>query len=164
MLIARGSLARTLGALATSGTLALACGARDRNHATAGASETATLVEAPGSASGRTVRSTGQTVDVKMIGDGQGYRFEPAIVWISRGDRVRWTMISGGPHNVTFDSIPRGPQEVYTPNPIAPSAGPLLMNPGGTYIVSFAEVEPGVYKYGCTPHLAMGMKGQINVR
>src|SRR4051812_49452866 len=49
------------------------------------------------------VAATGQTVDVKMVGDDKGYRFEPADIKIKSGDAVRFTMVSGGPHNVSFD-------------------------------------------------------------
>ena len=51
-----------------------------------------------------------KTVDVQMIGDATGYRFAPATITIQRGDRVRFTLVSGPPHNVVFwsDSIPKG--------------------------------------------------------
>ena len=42
--------------------------------------------------------------------------------------------------------------------------GPLLMNAGETYTVSFAGVPAGTYKYFCTPHLAMNMRGTITVQ
>ena len=57
---------------------------------------------APANAAAK-VASTGATHDIKMIGDDKGYRFEPATVTIKAGDAVRFTMVSGGPHNVAFD-------------------------------------------------------------
>jgi plastocyanin len=30
-------------------------------------------------------------------------------------------------------------------------------------VLSFAGIKPGKYPYHCTPHLAMGMKGEITV-
>jgi plastocyanin len=133
--------------------------------ATAGGSTSA----AGATTSGAAAPITGKTVDVKMIGDAQGYRFDPASVTIHPGDGVRWTMVTGGPHNVTFwpDSIPAGMQstlQANMPNTMSPLAGPLLASANQTYTISFAGAKPGVYKYYCTPHLAMGMKGQITVQ
>jgi plastocyanin len=113
--------------------------------------------------------ATGATHDVQMLGDASGYRFNPASLTIKRGDAVRWTNVSGGPHNVTFwpDSIPAGaqaPLSANMPSPTAPLTGPLLLNPNQTYTVSFANVPAGTYKYYCTPHLALGMKGTIQVQ
>ena len=38
-----------------------------------------------------------------MIGDDKGYRFEPADVTIKSGDAVKFVMVAGGPHSVSFD-------------------------------------------------------------
>jgi plastocyanin len=112
---------------------------------------------------------TGKTVSVSMMGDAKGYRFEPAAITIKVGDGVKWTNVSGGPHNVTFfsDSIPAGSATVLgnnMPQPTSPLTGPLLITPNQTYIVSFAGVPKGVYHYYCTPHLALGMKATITVQ
>jgi plastocyanin len=164
-------------ALVLSAALA-ACGGGEKSGAAAADSSTATTpatppggtstAPAPGAAGGAAA-VTGNTVDVKMIGDAQGYRFDPASVTIHPGDGVRWTMVSGGPHNVTFwaDSIPAGMQQTLQanmPNTMSALTGPLLANANETYTVSFAGAKPGVYKYYCTPHLAMGMKAQITVQ
>jgi plastocyanin len=113
--------------------------------------------------------ATVATHDVQMLGDASGYRFSPASLTIKRGDAVRWTMVSGGPHNVTFwpDSIPAGaqaPLSANMPGQTTPLSGPLLPNPNQTYTVSFANVPAGTYKYYCTPHLALGMKAVIRVQ
>ena len=113
--------------------------------------------------------ATGTTHDVQMLGDASGYKFNPASITIKRGDAVRWTMVSGGPHNVTFwpDSIPSGAQAALSanmPGTTAPLTGPLLLTPNQTYTVSFANVPAGTYKYYCTPHLALGMKAAIQVQ
>ena len=104
-----------------------------------------------------------------MVGDEKGYRFEPADITIKAGDGIRWTMVSGGPHNVTFwpDSIPSGAQGVLQanmPKTMSPLMGPLLTNPNETYTILFAGAKPGIYKYYCTPHLALGMTAQITVQ
>jgi plastocyanin len=104
-----------------------------------------------------------------MIGDATGYRFDPASLTIKAGDGVRWTVVSGIPHNVTFwpDSIPQGSAGVLQlnmPRQISTLSGPLLSNPSETYTVSFAGAPPGTYHYYCTPHLALGMKGELIVQ
>jgi plastocyanin len=112
--------------------------------------------------------ATGRTVDVQMIGDATGYRFVPATVTIKAGDTVRWTNVSGGPHNVTFwaDSIPAGAgSQLQTgmPETMSPLSGPLLTTPNATYTISFAGAPAGAFAYYCTPHLALGMKAKIVV-
>jgi plastocyanin len=113
--------------------------------------------------------ATGKTWDVKMMGDAQGYRFDPKTLTIHQGDAVKFIMVSGGPHDVTFwaDSIPSGAESQLTanmPNHTAPLTAPMTINPNETFTVSFAGVPAGLYKYYCTPHLAMGMVAQITVQ
>ena len=112
--------------------------------------------------------ASGRTIDVQMVGDASGYRFVPATVTIKPGDTVRWTNVSGGPHDVAFwsDSIPGGAAsrlQASMAQTMTPLAGPLLTAPNATYTISFAGVPPGTYGYYCTPHLALGMKGKIVV-
>jgi plastocyanin len=112
---------------------------------------------------------TGKTVSVNMIGDAKGYRFEPNTITLKVGDGIKFTNVTGGPHNVTFwaDSIPAGTEaqlQANMPGTTAPLTGPLLITPNQTYTVSFAGVKPGVYHFYCTPHLALGMKGTITVQ
>jgi plastocyanin len=112
---------------------------------------------------------TGKTVDVKMIGDAQGYRFDPATITVKVGDGIKFTNVTGGPHNVTFwaDSIPAGTAAqlgANMPNTTSPLTGPLLINANDSYTVSFAGLKAGTYHIYCTPHLALGMKGVITVQ
>ena len=128
--------------------------------AAGGASMTGTATAAP---------ATGQTHEVKMVGDEKGYRFEPANLTVKAGDAVKFTMVSGGPHNVAFEeaSIPAAGKAQLTaniPNPAAPLTSQMLLNPNEAVTVSFANVAAGTYNYNCTPHLAMGMKGVITVQ
>jgi plastocyanin len=177
-----GQTARVLLVLASASAFAgvlAGCGGGDKGASAAAGGADTTTPAAPagstattGAAAGGSAAATpitGRTVDVKMVGDAQGYRFEPASVTIHPGDGVRWTMVSGGPHNVTFwpDSIPAGAQptlQANMPDTMSPLTSPLLANANQTYTVSFAGAKPGVYKYYCTPHLAMGMKAQITVQ
>jgi plastocyanin len=113
--------------------------------------------------------ATGQTHEVKMIGDEKGYRFEPANITVKAGDAVKYTFVSGGPHNVAFDEagIPAASKAQLAaniPNPAAPLSSQMLLNPNEAVTISFANVAPGTYNYNCTPHLAMGMKGVVTVQ
>jgi plastocyanin len=112
---------------------------------------------------------TGTMHEVRMLGDAKGYRFEPVSLTIKAGDGVRWTMVSGPPHNVSFwaDSIPAGAAATLTsamPAQAGPLNGPLLMQQNETYTISFAGAPKGSYRYHCTPHLAMGMIATITVQ
>lgn len=133
----------------------------------AGASSTSAAPEPAGGA--LAAPATGKVWDVKMFGDNQGYRFDPKALTIRAGDAVRWVFVSGGPHDVTFwaDSIPKGaqaPLQAHMSNTIAPLMAPMTMNQGDSYTVSFAGLPPGIYRYYCTPHLAMGMVATLTVK
>ena len=104
-----------------------------------------------------------------MVGDGSGYRFEPANVTIGKGDSVRFVMVSGGPHNVAFDTtaMPKGAHAKLSanmPSQMADMMGPLLLDAGESYTISFAGVPAGTYPYYCVPHLPMNQRGIITVR
>src|SRR5437763_5781008 len=118
--------------------------------------------------SGAAAAVTGTTHVVKMLGDAKGYRFSPARLTISAGDRVRFVVTSGAPHNVAFDdaSIPADMREQLDSNmddKTSPLTGDLKMNAGDSFTVSFAKIKPGTYPYYCTPHRAVGMTGVIIV-
>jgi len=110
-----------------------------------------------------------KTIDVQMIGDASGYRFSPATVTIQRGDRIRFTLVSGPPHNVVFwsDSIPKGAAAALAkgmPKTVDKLTSPFFLKAGDTYVVSFAGAPAGRYRYYCTPHLALGMVATIVVK
>jgi plastocyanin len=110
-----------------------------------------------------------KTVEVQMTGDASGYKFSPAKVTIQKGDKVKFTLVSGPPHNVVFweDSIPKGAAAKLgkaMPKTVGPLTGPFMLNPGETYEISFAGLPAGTYKYYCAPHLALGMKAVIEVK
>ena len=135
--------------------------------ATAAAGSTSTTAPAAGAVTAAPI--TGTIHDVKMIGDAKGYRFDPATITIKEGDGIRYTNISGGPHDVAFDPalIPAAvkPQlSANMPNQMTDLAGPLLVQPNATYTISFAKIPPGTYEAHCTPHLAMNMKQSITVQ
>jgi plastocyanin len=160
--------------------LATACGGGAKNADTtatatppAGQPAAGASASAPvgGAATGTAAAmpATGKTWEVKMIGDATGYKYDPANLTIKQGDAVKWTVVSGPPHNVSFyaDSIPPGAQAQLSanmPNPMSPLTSPLFNNPGESYTVSFAGVPKGLYKYFCTPHQALGMHAQLTVQ
>lgn len=113
---------------------------------------------------------TGKVHEIKMLGDAQGYRFEPANFTVKAGDGVKFTVVSGPPHNVAFDpaTIPPDVRPQLDANMGTDKMGELSssmkMNPGESITVSFGNVKPGQYPYHCTPHLALNMKGVITVQ
>jgi plastocyanin len=116
-----------------------------------------------------TATETAKTVDIQMIGDATGYRFAPATVTIQRGDKVRFSLVSGPPHNVVFwaDSVPKGAAGALAkgmPKTVDALTSPFFLNAGDSYVVSFAGAPAGRYVYNCAPHLALGMKAVIVVK
>jgi plastocyanin len=113
---------------------------------------------------------TGKTIEVKMLGDATGYRFEPANFTIKQGDGVKFIVVSGPPHNVAFDPavIPADVRAQLDANMGTEKMGELSsalkMNPGESVTVSFGNIKPGQFPYHCTPHLALNMKGVITVQ
>jgi plastocyanin len=126
---------------------------------------------APAAGTAAAAPATGKTIDVKMVGDAKGYRFEPANITVKAGDAIKFTNVTGGPHNVGFDpaKVPANVQAQLGANmPGDHSLGalesPLLVQPNETYTISFAKIPAGTYDFHCTPHLALGMKGVITVQ
>jgi len=166
---------RFLGFVVVSSAIALgACsGGGEKADTTAAKTDTAataaTPPATPAAPAGAPAAVTGKTVEVKMVGDEKGYRFEPADITVKAGDGIKFIMVSGGPHNVAFDpaTIPADvkPQlSANMPNQQGELSSPLFSNPNEAYTISFANVKPGQYPFHCTPHLAMGMKGTITVQ
>ncbi len=81
---------------------------------------------------------------------------------------VRFRNRSGGRHNVAFwpDSIPRGaagPLQAGMAGQTGTLEGSLLIDVGTVYEVNFSRAPKGVYNFYCTPHVALGMRGNITV-
>jgi plastocyanin len=105
--------------------------------------------------------------EVKLIHQGDHYSFEPSTLTVHSGDQVRFTLVSGGPHNVAFDTdqIPDAAEQALAagmPDQMAPLASNLLKD-GESYTISLAGVPAGRYPYFCMPHSGAGMKGSITV-
>ena len=111
---------------------------------------------------------TGTVHEVRMVGDAQGYRYEPANITVKPGDGIKFINASGGPHNVAFDpaAIPADQKDqlfANMPNSMDGSS-PTFTVQDETWTLSLGNIKPGKYPYYCTPHLAMNMKGEITVQ
>ena len=109
------------------------------------------------------------THQIRMVGPADHPRFEPAEVEIASGDSVVFVVVSGQPHNVSFDSTGlaapvRAKLQAAIHDPILPMAGPLLLKDGDRYVVSFAGIPAGRYPFFCLPHMALHMQGVVVVR
>jgi plastocyanin len=139
----------------------------DTSAAPAPAATTTPAAPAAGTATMAPI--TGTTHEVKMIGDAQGYRFDPANITVKAGDGIKFTVVSGGPHNVAFDpaTVPAAASAQLDANiseKMGQLSSALKTNAGESVTVSFANIPPGKYPFHCTPHLALGMKGEITVQ
>jgi plastocyanin len=158
-------------ALAASAIVLGACGGGGGETKAADTAATTTPPPAatttPATGSAATAAITGTIHEVKMVGDAQGYRFDPANITVKSGDGIKFIMVSGGPHNVAFDpaTVPADQKDQIWANMPNSTDGssPMLMNPNETWTMSLGNVKAGKYPYHCTPHLAMGMKGEITV-
>ena len=111
---------------------------------------------------------TGKTVEVKMIMDGNSYRFDPVNITVKSGDGIKFTTTSGMPHNFGFDpaTIPDDVEAQLRANMPAGSTdleSPFQNTAGESHTLSLGGIKPGKYEVHCTPHLALGMKGFITV-
>lgn len=163
-------------ALAASAVVLGACAGGDKtagDTTAVGVDTTPAVAPAPAAptpaAGGTMAAITGTTHEVKMIGDAQGYRFEPANITVKAGDGIKFTTVNGGPHNVAFDpaTVPtdvQGQLDANISEKMGQLSSALKTNPGESVTVSFANIKAGKYPYHCTPHLALGMKGEITVQ
>lgn len=157
--------------VASAVVLGACSGSTDKGAATTDTAKAPSPTPATTPATGAVAKApaTGKTWEIKMIGDGTTYKYEPANLTIKSGDNVKWTMVSGGPHNVSFDpdSIPAAAKAQLSANmdaQMSEDAGPLLSNANESYEISFARIPAGTYKFYCTPHRAMNMMGTITVK
>lgn len=161
--------------VATVLLLAVGCGTSEKPGSAGNTTSTATPSTTPPASTAEKASTTaitpitGKTITVNMLGDAKGYRYEPSTITLKPGDGIKFINVSGGPHNVAFwpDSIPSGAQQALQadmPNTTAPLTGPLLTAPNATYTISFAGQKPGVYRFYCTVHLALGMKGTLRIQ
>jgi len=123
----------------------------------------------PGAQPEAAAQPGGQVIEIKMVGSGNSFRFEPATFTVPAGATVRFVNVEGGPHNVAFwgDSIPAGAADKLNaamPNRMDNLSGPFIVTPNDHYDITFAGLPAGVYKGFCTPHLALGMVMTVTVQ
>lgn len=85
------------------------------------------------------------------VGEGNENTFTPATVRIRPGDTVTWQYAGGSGHNVT--STTRNWEKA---DPVGP---PAVLNLQTSYLFDKA----GTYRYVCTTHSSVGMKGTVIV-
>ena len=86
--------------------------------------------------------------------------FEPSEVTVNVGEAVTWRFGLLRPHYVESDI---GAAEVFnsSPDPTAPMLRARANPPGSTWPLTFTK--PGRFSYNCPIHVAVGMKGVVNV-
>lgn len=159
--------------LAAGAMVVAACGGGEsKPEATPAAAPATTPAAAPAGATtaGTPAPITGKTIEIKMIGDAKGYRFEPNMVTAKTGDALKFVVDGpGGPHNIAFDptKIPSGAEAQLDANfgsdKMATMSSGLKTAPGESFLLSLGGLPPGKYEFNCTPHLAMGMKGTLTI-
>jgi plastocyanin len=102
------------------------------------------------------VKPTGKSIDIKMITDSRGERYDPVEVTIVRGDSLRF-LLESGVHNVNFLAAKNPPGAKLPP------MSEYLQLPGQklSYLIDFPE---GRYYYQCDIHVLLGMIGHVNVK
>ena len=159
-------LVRVASLLAVASVLAIQGVAEDWPSINAGDVSMTSLKEQPG-APAATSTAAGATHDVNMVLEGSNYKYVPNELTVGPNDVVRYHNKSGGPHNVAFweDSIPKGAaSHITVPDPMAPLSSKLVVAPDEIIEVKLNDAPKGEYKFHCTPHLALGMKGKLNVK
>jgi len=156
-------------ALVSSAVVLGACVGGAKQDATPAAASTPAAAAPAAAAAATALPITGKTWEVKMVGDGNAYKFVPADLTIRAGDGIKFTVVSIPPHNVAFDPalVPadvKGQLDANMgPNKLGELSSALLLNIGDAVTISFAGIKPGKYEIHCTPHLAMNMKGTVTV-
>jgi plastocyanin len=145
-------------ALAAALALAACGGAKDSSASAESAAPSEQASPAAAAGGPQTPDAGGKVVTVELLTDEQGNNiFRPAEVTASKGDVVRYTLVSGV-HNVHFvaDSNPSAQGLPGTPSD-------MLQLPGQTYDVKVASA-PGRYFFQCDPHALLGMVGHLVVQ
>ena len=132
-------------ALAMSAFVLGACGGGDSaattDTAAPAAVDAAPAGGAPSAGAAAAAAVTGTVHEIRMVGDAQGFRYEPANVTVAPGDGVKFIMVSGAPHNVSFQNVPDAARAQLD-----------------------ANIPAGKYDFTCIPHQPMGMNGSITVQ
>jgi plastocyanin len=98
----------------------------------------------------------GRVIEIQMVTDERGNRYEPDTVRARRNDVLRFVLVTGV-HNVSF------PAEGNPGVRGLPAPSELLQAPGQArdYVVGLSA---GSYFFQCDPHAALGMTGTLIVK
>ncbi len=96
---------------------------------------------------------------IKMGSDKGMLVFEPKKLTVKVGDTVKFVNNKVPPHNVVFDSKKSADKTLA----VKATHKKMMMSPGQSFEVSFADAAPGEYPFYCQPHRGAGMKGSIIV-
>lgn len=104
---------------------------------------------------GENAEPGGRVIEIQMVTDERGNRYEPDTVRARRHDVLRFVLVTGV-HNVSF------PAEGNPGVRGLPAPSELLQAPGQAreYVVG---LSPGSYLFQCDPHAALGMTGTLIV-
>lgn len=96
------------------------------------------------------------------------YHFVPATVVAKPNDVLVFRVVSGQPHNITFEGTGLSPQAHSALNAAlrrrsADLTSPLLTAPGAEYRVIVPAIPPGHYRFFCLPHRAYNERGELVV-
>lgn len=110
------------------------------------------------------------TYVVKLAADtaAKEYTIEPAILVVHPKDVVVFQVVSGAPHNITFEGAELSPQARAALNAALPRrsgdlSSPLLTAPGMEYRMVVPAIPAGSYKFYCLPHRAYDERGVLKV-
>lgn len=95
-------------------------------------------------------------------------RFVPARITVRPGDVVRFRVVSGAPHSVSFEAAGLSPASRQLLNAALPGrtadlTSPVLGRNGMEYRVVVPALPPGHYGFFCIPHRAYDMRGELIV-
>jgi plastocyanin len=132
-----------------------ACGGGDKGAAPDTSASPGAAPSAASSGAAATPAPGGKVIEVKMITDAAGNRFEPNKLEAKKGDVLRFTIVAGV-HNVDFlpDSNP-GKTGL-------PPKSDMLQLPGQTLDIP-VTFDEGHYYFQCDPHALLGMTGRLEV-
>lgn len=100
---------------------------------------------------------------VRIAAAGDRLAFEPAQLRIRPADVVRFVLAAPGPESIAFDTAGAPPAVRAYLDARQLGRGPLLIQPGQVYDVSFAEAPAGRYPFRSVAHAEQGMRGVVVV-
>lgn len=113
---------------------------------------------------------TGTIHTVRMLMDNEGFRFDPSYLTVTAGDGVRFLMVSGVPHNVSFDTAfvpPAGRPQLRANLSLIGGRDytvPVVTTIDSAFVVSTAGLASGDYLFYCAPHRSLNMHGVLTVK